>query len=922
MYLIPHIPKSHMKIRTTYYPLLFLFIFLSCLSPKNKNQYVVAISLGTYNDAWQEALLLDMKVKASAHPELRLKIGNATNDNEKQAEQIRQFTKQKVDAMIIWPNESEAITPAAVEAFRQGIPTIILDRKINSDEYTTFIGTDNYEIGHLAGIFAESQLTDKAHILEIWGSRGSSSAQNRHKGFHDVISNRSNVDIQEIIGNWKAETTSNAIDSLKDFSQIDLVFAHNDLMALTARKVIEEKDPEAAKRIVFIGIDALPGKGLGVEAVTQGKLDATFYNPVCGSIAIKIAKQIIEGEAVAKRYALNSATIDQSNAGTLYLQSDRMTEYQLQIDRQQDHLEHLLSRYQFLESSLAIILVLMTVLVVLSGYVVYINRKIRRKNRLLYRTNRQVEQQREELSEAYQYIEQTTARKLQFFTNVSHEIKTPLTLILGPLNKMSQEVTPGSSMEDDIQIMQKNAWRLKRVVDQLLDFRKVENNKMNLRICRIDLTIFIRDLKSYFDNMAKSKKIHYSFETPLATAPAWVDTDKMEKILANLLSNAFKFTPEGGHITVRLNEEANYWVLSVEDNGTGIEKENLSSVFEQFFTGKQNYAQGTGIGLHLTREFVLMHKGEISVESEPFKKTLFTVKLPKGKSHFDSSCIFDSNVMELTSDIANVDISDIKANLSKRYDYTILITEDDPDIRQYQQKELSANFNVLVAENGVQALELLQEKEIDLVICDVLMPEMNGFELCKQIKSNISFSHIPVILLTALSEDNQRMYGFAKGADNYIQKPFNIEIVKLRIIQLLEERKRLRDTFSHQMSTLSEPVTTLEKIENMDDLFLKKFISLLETNYNDPNFNIEKGSDQLGLSRVHLYRKVKELTGATPSDFLRNFRLKRAAALLEQQSMTISEIAYATGFTSPAYFSKCFRTVYSITPTEYVRSLQ
>ena len=436
-----------------------------------------------------------------------------------------------------------------------------------------------------------------------------------------------------------------------------------------------------------------------------------------------------------------------------------------------------------------------------------------------------------------------------------------------------------------------------------------------MRVTEIDLVVFIEDVKSYFETMAQSKQIQYTFQHDVLSVRLWVDTDKMEKILANLLSNAFKFTPDGGTITIRLLDHAGYVTLSVEDNGKGIQPQNLSAVFDQFFTGDN--LTGTGIGLHLTHEFVSMHKGSIHVESEPGKRTVFFVELPKGKSHFDETCTFAPSVTELSSGVANLDTREMDEIVNRTYDYTILVVEDDPDINAYLRKELKSNFRILTAVNGVVAIDILAKENISLVISDVMMPEMNGYELCKQVKSNIAFSHIPVILLTALSDDKQRMYGIASGADEFIQKPFNIEELKLRIVRLLEERARLRNAFTQELQSPAISNLKIGKTESMDDLFMRKFIALIEESYPDSDFSIEKASDMLGLSRVHLYRKVKELTGVTPTDFLRNYRLKRAAALLREKGRNVNEVAYATGFSSPPYFSKCFKAAYNITPTEY-----
>lgn len=904
-------------------PIIYRFCLLICIlsltiscKREGEKKFVVGVSHSSINDSWRKAMVLDMQVKASEYPGLTLQIKDAGEDNDTQIKQIREFIKQRVDLVIISANESEPVTTAAVEAFRAGIPTIIIDRKIYSEEYTTFIGADNYEIGRAAGLFINSLLKKKeTTIVEVWGREGSSSARDRHNGFSDALIHNDNVILKTVYGRWHSKETKENIAALGLFDDIDIVYAHNDVMALAAREAIMEIDPLAVKRIKFIGIDALPGKGKGIEAVSNGYLTASFVYPTGGTTAIKVAWQILNGQPVSKQYALTSALIDKENAGTLYLQTEQLADYQEQIEKQRNNLEEMLSEYRFLQNSVGLILLLLGVVGLLALYVIHIFRKVQRKNHELKRTNIQVEQQREELAVANRKIEQATTRKLQFFTNVSHEIKTPLTLILGPLNKLSKELPPDSPLADDIHIIKKNADRLKRVVSQLLDFRKVESNKMDMRVTEIDLITFIEDVSSYFDNMAQSKQIQYSFQHDVSSVMLWVDTDKMEKILANLLSNAFKFTPDGGTVTIRLQDHAGYVILSVEDNGKGIQPQNLSSVFDQFFTA--DHLTGTGIGLHLTHEFVGMHKGSIRVESEPGKRTVFFVELPKGKSHFDESCVFAPSVTELSSGVANLDTREMDEIVNRTYDYTILIVEDDPDINAYLQKELKPNFRILAAENGRVAVDILAKENVSLVISDVMMPEMNGYELCKRIKSDIVFSHIPVILLTALSDDKQRMYGIASGADEFIQKPFNIEEVKLRIVRLLEERARLRNAFAQELQSPAASGLKTDKAESMDELFMRKFMALIEESYPDSNFSIEKASEMLGLSRVHLYRKVKELTGVTPTDFLRNYRLKQAAALLRQKDCNVNEAAYATGFSSPPYFSKCFKAVYNITPTEY-----
>ena len=892
-----------------------LSLVLSCKREGKEKTYVVGVSQCFSNDAWQKAMLLDLQVKASDYPNLILKIKDAEEDNDKQVADIKSFIKQKVDLLIISPNESKPVTPVAVEAFRAGIPTVIIDRKIDSDEYTAYIGADNYEIGRSAGLYVNSLLKEKTTIVEIWGRKGSSSARERHQGFTDALVGNENITIKEVTGGWHYEETKKNIAALGSFDDIDIVYAHTDRMALAAREAILSRDPMAAERIRFIGIDALPGAGRGIEAVKNGYLTASFLYPTGGSTAIKVAWQILTGQFVSKEYALTSALIDKGNAGTMYLQSEQLTNYQEQIEKQRNNLDEIFSQYRFLQNSVGMILLLMGLLILMSLYVIHIYRKVQRKNHELKRTNIQVEQQKEELAAANRKVELATARKLQFFTNVSHEIKTPLTLILGPLNKLSKELPEGSPLADDIHIIKKNAERLKRVVNQLLDFRKVESNKMNMRVTQVELVAFIAEVKSYFENMAQSRQINYSFIYDISSVYLWVDTDKMEKILANLLSNAFKFTPDGGTVTIRLQDHTGYITLSVEDNGKGIPRENIASVFDQFFTGDQNYITGTGIGLHLTQEFVSMHKGHIDVQSTPGKLTVFTVELPKGKSHFDETCTFAPSVTELSSGVAELDTKEMEEMVNRTYDYTILIAEDDPDISAYLQKELQRNFRILLAENGAKAWEILQNEDVSIVLSDIMMPEMNGYDLCKKIKSDMAFSHIPVIMLTAKNTMQARLEGLELGADAYIDKPFSTNLLMAQISNLLSNRDNIRKFY------FNSPIANMKSMAytKADEGFLEKLNEIINENIGNPELDVNMIADLMHLSRPTLYRKIRAISDLTPNDLIKISRLKKAAELLLQGNMKIYEISEAVGFSSQSYFWSAFIKQFGMSPSKYAK---
>ena len=850
------------------------------------------------DDAWREAMINDMRIEASNYDDVEIIIKDAQNNNETQIQQIRDLIRQKVDVLIISPYQSEPITAVAEEAYRAGIPTIITDRKVNTDQYTSFVGANNYEIGLAAGNYAAHYLPPNAIILEIWGLTQTSPAQERHKGFVDALREREDLSFRKIEGQWLVDTARMELRKLEHPEQIDFVYAHNDMMAIAAREYFMAWDSIRGRDLRIIGVDAVAGAGL--EAVEDGRINASFLYPTGGEQVIRTAMRIIQGEPVDKFIPLRTAPVDHQSARTLLLQADQLQKYKQRIEAQRSRIDGLSDRFYFLRNSLGVISLLMIGFIALSIYAFYINRKMRQANRKLISLNAE--------------MKEVTAQKLQFFTNVSHEVRTPLTLILAPLDRLIVSLRE-SPYASDLGLIQKNANRLLRVINQILDFRKVEGKQEKLAVREIDLVPFVGEIKSYFDSMASVRVISYTFTSSIKQCTLWIDPDLLERVFFNLLSNAFKFTPEGGSVRIELTEEGDRVFIQVIDTGSGIRPANLPHLFDRFYT--EDRSMGTGIGLHLVKEYIHMHGGEIHVESEPGQRTTFTVCLRKGKAHFEDSDLMETSVSHQAYEASRLDDSETKEILSKTYPYTILITEDDDEVRCFLERELSLHFKIRTAANGKEALRVLEEEEISLVVSDVMMPEMNGFELCRTIKSQLPFSHIPVILLTALTDERQRIFGITGGADDYIQKPFHTDYVKIKIIHLLQERQKLRERLLEKLRDnkllLSEP----EKVESIDDTFLRKFAEQIEAVYADPEYNVEKLSETLGLSRGHLHRKIKELTGTAPVEFLRTYRLNKATQLLRQNAYTVSEVAYRTGFSSPAYFSKCFKAVYGVTPTEY-----
>ena len=850
------------------------------------------------DDAWREAMINDMRIEASNYDDVEIIIKDAQNNNETQIQQIRDLIRQKVDVLIISPYQSEPITAVAEEAYRAGIPTIITDRKVNTDQYTSFVGANNYEIGLAAGNYAAHYLPPNAIILEIWGLTQTSPAQERHKGFVDALREREDLSFRKIEGQWLVDTARMELRKLEHPEQIDFVYAHNDMMAIAAREYFMAWDSIRGRDLRIIGVDAVAGAGL--EAVEDGRINASFLYPTGGEQVIRTAMRIIQGEPVDKFIPLRTAPVDHQSARTLLLQADQLQKYKQRIEAQRSRIDGLSDRFYFLRNSLGVISLLMIGFIALSIYAFYINRKMRQANRKLISLNAE--------------MKEVTAQKLQFFTNVSHEVRTPLTLILAPLDRLIVSLRE-SPYASDLGLIQKNANRLLRVINQILDFRKVEGKQEKLAVREIDLVPFVGEIKSYFDSMASVRAISYTFTSSIKQCTLWIDPDLLEKVFFNLLSNAFKFTPEGGSVRIELTEEGGRVFIRVIDTGSGIRPANLPHLFDRFYT--EDRSMGTGIGLHLVKEYIDMHGGETRVESEPGQRTTFTVCLRKGKAHFEDSDLMETPVSHQAYEASRLDDSETKEMLSKTYPYTILITEDDDEVRGFLERELSLHFKIRTVANGKDALRVLEEEEISLVVSDVMMPEMNGFELCRTIKSQLPFSHISVILLTALTDERQRIFGITGGADDYIQKPFHTDYVKIKIIHLLQERQKLRERLLEKLRDnkllLSEP----EKVESIDDTFLRKFAEQIEAVYADPEYNVEKLSETLGLSRGHLHRKIKELTGTAPVEFLRTYRLNKATQLLRQNAYTVSEVAYRTGFSSPAYFSKCFKAVYGVTPTEY-----
>jgi len=519
-------------------------------------------------------------------------------------------------------------------------------------------------------------------------------------------------------------------------------------------------------------------------------------------------------------------------------------------------------------------------------------------------------------------IRQLNEMKLRFFTNISHEIRTPLTLILGPLETLITSAVGDSNTRIQLQTMRRNANRLLSLVNQLLEFRKQEEGHTNLKMSKGDFNTFIHEITLSFSEFARQKAIDFSFVPEMGQTYGWYDENKMEKVFFNLLSNAFKFTPENGKISVRIISDEDNITTIVEDNGIGISGDDLPFIFERFYKFDKKYSGnylGSGIGLALAKSIVNLHQGTISVESQPKEFTRFTVKIPKGRSHFPTKLLRVQPKQKALSRPFTIleengssesKLVPLQADAPK-----LLIVEDNEEVRAYLKEIFGSIYFVSEAINGMQGFKKASSEYPDIIISDILMPEMDGIEFCRKIKTSVETSHIPVILLTARTSLIFRTEGLDTGADDYITKPFNPELLIKRVHNLVESRKRLREKFGKQIKIEPSEVT----LSSPDQVLLKRTLEIVENYISDDDFNVNVLAKEVGLSRAVLYRKIPAITNYTPNEFIRVMRLKRAAQLLSQNVMSISEICYTVGFKTPKYFSKCFRELFGLSPSEYVK---
>lgn len=545
-----------------------------------------------------------------------------------------------------------------------------------------------------------------------------------------------------------------------------------------------------------------------------------------------------------------------------------------------------------------------------------------RHQKELMAQNKLLEAERDKQTMLNRQLQDATQSKLMFFTNVSHDLRTPLTLISEPVSQLASADNLTPRQHTLIKIADKNVRILQRLINQILDFRKYENGKLNLRLSEVDFSKSVRDWMESFYAVARKRDIKLSLvgggvDKPL---PLAIDPEKIERVFFNLLSNAFKYTPDNGSITVSYECDDKNLTFKVADSGEGISERNLGSIFDRFYQVDRIHPKGSGIGLSLAKAFVELHGGSISVESALNKGSVFTVTLPV--KHVAETAV-DVGKAIGHSDV-EAELEDIDAKMSFDEEKPIvLVVDDNKDIQKLVGELLNTDYNIITASNGKDGVVKAAKYVPDLIICDVMMPVMGGLECCRCIKNEVSTSHIPVLMLTACSMDEQRAQGYESGADGYLSKPFNSTVLKARCESLIANRKRIKELWTSSLVAKAKnnaapkaPSANRLATADIDNEFYNRFLEIFMEEIGNTNLNVDSLASKMGLERSQFYRQIKALTNYAPVELIRRLRLRQGRTLLTTTDKTISEIAYEIGFSTPAYFTKCYRDAYGETPTE------
>jgi signal transduction histidine kinase/DNA-binding response OmpR family regulator/DNA-binding LacI/PurR family transcriptional regulator len=894
----------------TFLIILSLIFIGACQEDTIEKKYRIGFSQCTTADSWRKNMHEGMTRELSFYPEMTMILTDAEGNNAKQIRQIQEFIDQKVDLIIASPNESEAITPIIEKAYQAGIPVILVDRRITSDKFTAFVGADNYLVGQNAGVYTNTILRGSGNVLEIGSGPNTSPTIGRHTGFLEAI--KLNKGIRCVKTFWNEEGYTDTLKQLLTSKPaIDLVFTHNDRMAFEVHQVCDSL--KLPKKVRIIGVDGLSDDNEGLDLVQKGKIDATILYPTGGEEAIKLANNILTKQPFQKENTLFTTVVNAENVGIVLAQLKKVKEQQEDIERQALNVQGLNKTYSSQRNRLYFMSILLAFVIVFGAVVLYLFKEKQVSNQQLAAQNQAILEQKNQIERISEQARQANEDKMRFYAYISHEFRTPLSLILTPTEDLlHQKPTEAKEVRSTLQLIQKNANRLLRLVDQLLELRKIDAGKMTLDAQQADLVAFVKDIVSDFSVKAKNQQIDLQFICPFKTLPFWFDAEKLDKVFFNILSNAFKYTPKGGLIHISLFKNLDKIEFVVTDNGIGMTLEEREHAFDLFYRGSQNLSLGSGLGLALSHEFVQLHGGDIRLESEKGHGTTFKIVLPFISQKTASEIPVETTLApHFNHQIEASETEDRTPQYkTEKNENTIVIIEDNADLNYFLKEKLSKNYNTIATETAERGWEEILSHIPDVIISDVMLPEMDGFALTQKVKSDFRTSHIPVILLTAKGQIDSQIEGTKAGADAYMSKPFNQHLLEERIKGLIENRDRMRRRFANEITNPSDVLKGERK-------FLIEFEALLEKNLADSTLSVEKLSHELGMSRVQLFRKISALTNKNVSDYIADFKLQKAKSLLKNSDKTIAEIAYEIGFNSPSYFTTFFKQKTNQTPSDW-----
>lgn len=930
-------------------------VLLGCNSTSIGPHYRIAVSQPS-DDSWRQTMNDEIRREEMFHNNVSVEILSADNSNEKQQRDLRHFIDEGVDLILVSPNEPEPLVALVAEAKKKGIPVITFDRRMKGDDYTMHIEVDNEALGREVAEYATALYPYGARILEVEGNIHTSAAAGRHKGFAEAIAQHPEMQlVASVDAGWDYETSRRLSDSVFQLHpDIDLVFAHTDGMAINVAETVKERGMKGVK---FLGIDGI--MNVGIQAVTDSVITATFLYPTYGYLLLRQAIDVLDGKPYERECLLPPVSaVDLRNADILRQQVQMQYEETEKIVKLRDKLNSFLSQYATQQ-----MLLWAAVVIVVFGCVIVI---------VLYRTIRQDKRHRRALTEKNEQLAAATQAKLMFFTNVSHDLRTPLTLIAEPVEQVYASGILPEQQSQLMAIARKNVKILRRLIDQILDFREYENGKTRLNLSEVSVFPLVMEWAQPFDVIACKRGIKYEINIPSEVnggdtkmITLAIDTEKMERVVFNIISNAFKYTPDGGTIQVEAHDEGKNFVFSVSDTGQGISHEDQKRIFDRFYRVGTGTAQGSGIGLALTKAFVELHGGTIAVESALAQGSRFTITIPIVHTEASTDLVPVDNFAASYDTACLDEAEEMPSPCSAAEDYPheaselplLLAIDDNADILRLVTMLLAGEYTIITASNGRQGFEMATKYVPDVILCDVMMPVMDGLECCRALKEQLATSHIPVLMLTACSLDEQRIEGYDSGADGYMSKPFSAAVLKARLKNLIDNRRRLEVPLASSLPSPSpqpeeplapektkEAATTPAKTRSdrkvsapsnhredkdakeanevaissfaIDSQFFNRVLEIINREYTNPDLNIELIASEVGLSQSQLTRKVKALSTITPVELIKRIRVEKGHQKLMTTDSSISEIAYAVGFSDPNYFTKCHKQIYGETPSE------